>query len=65
MKSLPPSHNYLDYSNHFFIVYYNKIITESGTDQDCRVLHGDAGGRGPQGSAHSVVVLETDLSFSC
>lgn len=31
-----------------------------GTDQDCRVLHGDAGGRGPQGSAQAMIILETD-----
>lgn len=49
----------------FFNAQYKNIITKSRTDQDCRVLHGDAGGRGPQGSAHSMVVLETDLSFSC
>lgn len=49
----------------FFIAQYKKIITKSRTDQNCRVLHGDAGGRGPQGSTHSMVVLETDLSFSC
>lgn len=35
------------------------------THQDCWVLHSDARGRGSQGSAHSVVVLETDLCLSC
>lgn len=35
------------------------------TDQDRRVLHGDAGRRGSQRSAHSVVVLETDLCLGC
>lgn len=30
------------------------------TDQDCGVLYGDAGGRGSQGSAQAVVILETD-----
>lgn len=35
------------------------------TDQDCWILHSDAGCRGPQGSAHSMVVLETDFGLSC
>lgn len=35
------------------------------TDQDCRVLDGDAGRGGPQGSTHSVVVLEADLGLGC
>lgn len=37
----------------------------SRTDQDCGVLHSDAGGRGSQGSAHSMVVLETNLGLGC
>lgn len=35
-----------------------------GADQDCRVLHGDAGGRGSQGSAQSMIILETDPGLS-
>lgn len=35
-----------------------------GADQDGRVLHGDAGGRGSQGSAQSVIILETDPGLS-
>lgn len=30
------------------------------TDQDCRVLYGDAGGGGSQGSAQAMIILETD-----
>ena len=36
-----------------------------GTHHHSRILHGDAGGRGSQGSANAVVVFETDFYLSC
>lgn len=40
-------------------------LSHTDTDQDCWILHGDAGSRGSQGSTNSMVVLETDLGLSC
>lgn len=42
---------------HIYIYTYRRTFD---ADQDRRVLHSDAGCRGSQGSAQSMIILETD-----
>lgn len=42
-----------------------KEAGSGGTHQHSGVLHRDAGGRGPQGSANAVVVFKTDFYLRC